>query len=113
MLSDSDIRERLGPIADPAFDPIRHQPRPRRALVLLAILTVLFWIGGLALLVHFERSSPRVANPATGQVARIPGRPAVYLTAKQRYAVGAALVIPLLSTLGVALLAIPRRPPEQ
>ena len=114
MLSDSDIRERLGPLADPASDPSQPQPPSRRrAIAVPALLAVLLWIGGVAILLHFEKTAPHKPNPATDHVARIPGRPSVYVTPDQRYAAGAALAIPLLSTLGVALFAIPRRPPEQ
>jgi hypothetical protein len=114
MLSDSDIRERLGPLSDPASSSPESRPPSRRRIARLAAFAVLLWIAGLALLVHFERTRPRVPDPSSRRVYRVPGYPSsVYLTVKERYAAGAALAVPVLTTVMVALLAIPRRPPEQ
>jgi len=114
MLSDSDIRERLGPLADPGLSPSDNQRPPRRRLAPLAFVALLLWIGGLALLLHYERTAPHRPDPRTGQVCRFTDtRHTVYLTRKQRSIAWGALGIPILGTLGIAFFAIPRRPPEQ
>ncbi len=106
MLSDSDIRERLGPLTDPSPTP-DQTPRRRGGgrIAALAILAVLLWGGGIALLLHLERISPRVPEPASGHVHRFSDtRHTVYFSQKEQYAARAAIGVPLVATLAVAFL---------
>lgn len=106
MLSDSDIRERLGPIDDPALDP-QHPPRSSKpaGLAGFVILVILLWGGGIALLWHLERISPHMPDPPSGHVYRMTDtRHVVYLTARQHYLAWAAIGVPIIATLGTAFL---------
>jgi hypothetical protein len=111
MLSDSNIRETLGPLERPSDPNQPPPPAPRTGLLAgLVVLLVLLWGGGVALILHFERIAPVVPDPATNHVYRFSDtRHAVYLTAGQHYTAYTALVVPLLSTIVVGLFARPRK----
>jgi hypothetical protein len=110
MLSDANIREQLGSLLDPGPDPT---PKPRSRVPLIAILVVLcLWGASLALLIHFDRTAPRIPDPPTGHVYRFNDQHrVVYLTAKQNYSAYTALAIPILATIAVALYATRKEPP--
>lgn len=111
MLSDSDIRERLGPITDPGRAP---DQTPRRAsagrIAALVVLVILLWGVGAAVILHLERVSPRVAEPASGHVFRFTDtRHTVYLTENEQYVAWGALGVPGVVTLAVALFGFRRK----
>jgi hypothetical protein len=111
MLSDSNIRERLGPIADPAQDP-NQSPRTRPAGLIagLVVLVVVLWVAGVAFLFHLEKISPAVYDARTGHIYRFSDKlHTVYFTPNERYAAWSALAIPALSTIAVAFFAF-RKP---
>jgi hypothetical protein len=106
MMSDSDIRERLGPLTEPSPSP--DQSPGRRAgghIAAVAILLLLLWGGGIAVIAHLERISPRVAEPASGHVYRFSdSRHTVYFSQNEQYAAWAGIGIPLVATLGAAFM---------
>lgn len=107
MLSDSDIRERLGPIDDPSLDPQgpSQRRRPAVSIAALVVLLLLLWGGGVALLWHLERISPRVPDPSSGHVYRFTDtRHTVYFTQKEQYAAWGAIGVPIVATLAAAFL---------
>lgn len=112
MLSDSDIRERLGPLSDPAANP---EPPPRRSsgagrVIAAVFLAGLLWAGGLALIRHLERIAPRAPDSASGQINRFSDpHNTVYFTDNQLAIAYAAIGVPLIGTLGLAIYALPRR----
>jgi hypothetical protein len=109
MLSDSDIRERLGPLTDPTPRP-DQTPGPSAGRI--AALVILLWGAGVATIVHLERISPRVPEPAYGHIYRFTDtRHTVYLTAKERYVAWGAVGVPILSTVAVALFGFRRKRP--
>jgi hypothetical protein len=112
MLSNSEIRQRLGPIVDPTPSPEPQSHRPSAGTIAaLVLLVLLLWGGGVVLLLHLERISPTAPDPATGHVYRFTDtRHVVYFNEKERYAEYAAIGVPLLGTIGVAWLALRRRP---
>jgi hypothetical protein len=114
MLSDSDIRERLGPLTDPTNTPDQIPRRPPAGLIAtLAILVVLLWGAGAAAIVHLERISPRVPEPASGHVYRFSDtRHTVYLTATEQYVAWGAIGVPILSTLVVTVFGFWRKKPR-
>ncbi|MFP5228844.1 MAG: hypothetical protein ACLGXA_14590 [Acidobacteriota bacterium] len=114
MLSDSDIRERLGPLTEPEPSPDQN-PRHRAGnlAVRLAILAAVLWGLGIAVLALVERRAPRVPQPATGHVYWFSDSlHTMYLTALQRDLAWAAIAIPALVTLGIGgyFLFRPRAP---
>ncbi len=111
MLSDSDIRERLGPITDPGRTPDQTPRRPSAGrIVALVVLVILLWGAGAAVILHLERVSPRVAEPASGHVYRFSDtRHTVYLTENERYAAWGAIGVPIIGTVGVALFGFRRK----
>jgi hypothetical protein len=115
MLSDSDIRERIGPV-DSAQDP-KQRPRIKRrvgSVVPLFVLCVLLWVGGGAFFFHLARTCPHTRQPAAGRIYRMStGGQTWYLTAQERdRAVGCA-VLPFLGTLALALFRRGRKPPPE
>lgn len=117
MLSDSDIRESLGPLNDPASNPDPTPRRPAAGLVAaLVVLVLLLWGGGAVILWHFARVSPRLPDPRSGHVFRLTDtRHTVYVTEQQRDLAWAAIGVPLVATIGLAFLPRRRRrrkPPE-
>jgi hypothetical protein len=112
MLSDSDIRDRLGPIHDPLQDPHRTPPSKRSVgLIAAVVIVVLLWGGAASLILHLEKISPAKYEPQTGHIYRFTDtRHIVYLTTKERYAAYTALAIPALVTLAVIFYALGRNP---
>ncbi len=113
MLSDSDIRERLGPLTDPSPNPDQN---PRRVsagrIVSLVVLVVVLWGAGVATIRHLERISPRAYEPASGHVFRFTDtRHTVYLTENEQYVAWGALGVPGVVTLAVALFGFRRKRP--
>lgn len=116
MLSDSDIRERLGPITDPSQDPAQKPNRPPPGRIAArVILALLLWGAGIAVIVHLVRISPRSPEPASGHVYRISDtRHAVYVTSKGRDLAWGAAGVPVVGTiLALAGLFRRRKPGEQ
>ena len=113
MLSDSDIRERLGPITDPGRTPDQTPRRPSAGrIAALVVLVILLWGAGAAVIRHLERISPRVYEPASGHVYRFTDtRHTVYLTEKERYVAWGAIGVPIISTIAVALFGFRRKRP--
>jgi hypothetical protein len=112
MLSDSNIRETLGSLERPP-DPNQPPPKPPRTglLVSLLVLLVLIWGGSVALLLHFERSSPSSPDAATNHVARFSDfHRIMYLTPGEQSVAWGALIVPLLSTIAVAIAGFRLRP---
>jgi len=112
MLSDSNIREQLGSLLDPTPDPAQKpRSRPATMIAALVILALCLWGASLALLLHFDRTAPRVPDPPTGKVYRFNDQHrVVYLTAKQNSSAYAALAIPILATLAVGFYATRKKP---
>lgn len=113
MLSDSDIRERLGPIVEPAPDPNQSPGFKHTAgqIAGLALLGVLLWAGGIALLVRLEKICPHIPDARTGHIYRVTDtRRVFYLTADQRTIAGAALGTPVFYTLCFVIFAFSRKP---
>jgi hypothetical protein len=113
MLSDSDIRERLGPFNDSAPDPNQSPGFKHTAgqIAALAILVVLLWVGGIALLVHLEKICPHLPDPRSGHIYRVTDtRRVFYLTVDERYTAIGALGAPLLGTLAFVIFAFSRKP---
>ena len=115
MLSDSDIRERLGPITDPSHTPDQKPKRPApRRIATMVVLALLLWGAGIAVIVHLERISPRVAEPASGHVYRFTDtRHTLYLTGEGRYVAWGALAVPIVGTLALLAGLIQRRKPGE
>jgi hypothetical protein len=115
MLSDSDIRERLGPLTDPTPNPGETPRRsPFGLIATMAVLTILLWAAGLTVIVHLERISPHIAQPISGHVYRFTDTlHSVYLTWKERNLAWVAIGVPVLSTLALALSTLRKRPAEQ
>ena len=114
MLSDSDIRDRLGPILDPApdQDPSTSK-RPRALLAALVVVVVLLWAAGAALLFHFNKTRPHAPDRASGRIYRVSDtRHTLYLTAKERDAAWAAVAVPLLATLVLVAAALRHPKPD-
>jgi protein-S-isoprenylcysteine O-methyltransferase Ste14 len=113
MLSDSDIRERLGPLTEPELTPDQLSRRPSGGrIAALVILVVLLWGAGVATILHLERISPRVPEPVSGHVYRFTDmRHSFYLTARARYVAWGALGVPAAGTLLVALFGFRRKRP--
>jgi hypothetical protein len=114
MLSDSNIRESLGPLDRPP-DPNQPPPSPRRTglFVSLVVLLLVVWGGSVALLLHFERIAPPVADAATNHVARFSDfHRIMYLTPSEHSTAWAALIVPLLSTIAVAIIGFRLKPPS-
>ncbi len=110
MLSDSEIREQLGPFAGPPPEPEPIR-RPAGLIAVLVVLVLCLFGGSIALLVHYVRVSPRIPDPRSGHVYRFTDtRHTVYLTRKQHYTAYAALGVPLLGVVAIALFSRPRRP---
>jgi protein-S-isoprenylcysteine O-methyltransferase Ste14 len=110
MLSDSDIRERLGPLTDPTPRPDQTPGPSAGRIAALVVLVILLWGAGVAVIVHLERTSPRVPEPASGHVYRFSDtRHTVYLTAREHYVAWGAIGVPILSTVGVALFGFRRK----
>ncbi len=106
MLSDSEIRERLGPLTEPSPSP-DQSPRRRAGgkIAAVAILVLLLWGGGIALIAHLERISPRIPEPASGHIYRFSDtRHTVYFSQMAQYAAWAGIGLPLVTTLGIAFL---------
>lgn len=111
MLSDSEIRERLGPLTDPEPPPSDTQPSPMGRVAALLVLVLLLWGGGIALILHLEKISPRVPEPISGHTWRFSDhRRVVYLTSDEHWTADAAIAVPLLSTLAAAFFVRPRKP---
>jgi hypothetical protein len=117
MVSDSEFRERLGPLGDSPQDP-NAGPRyqPAGLIAALVVLVLLLWGSGIALILHFERICPPVYDQPSGHLYYFsdhrPGNPhIVYHTAKEHYTAYAALSVSLLSTKAVAFYALSRRKP--
>jgi hypothetical protein len=113
MMSDSDIRERLGPLVDPTLDPDQIPRRTPHGLIAALVVLVLCLFGGsIALLLHYQRTAPHQPDPPSGHVYRITDtRHTIFLTKKQHYIAYAALATPILATIAVALFATRRRKP--
>ncbi|HEX4309848.1 MAG TPA: hypothetical protein VHZ25_07455 [Acidobacteriaceae bacterium] len=114
MLSDSNIRESLGPLDRPP-DPNQPPPSPPRTglLVSLVVLLVLVWGGSVALLFHFERTSPSAPDAATHHVARFSDfHRIMYLTPGEQSVAWGALIVPLLGTIAVAIAGFRLKPPS-
>jgi hypothetical protein len=112
MLSDSDIRERLGPIGDPSPTPDPTLRPSAGRIAALVVLVVVLWGAGVAVILHLERISPRVPEPAWGHVYRFTDtRHTVYLTAGERDVAWGAMGVPVVGTLAVALFGFRRKRP--
>jgi len=114
MLSDSDIRERLGPLSDPDSnpDPTPHRPSAGR-IAALAILVLLLWGSGIALIWHLARVSPHAPDSPSGHVFRLTDtRHTVYLTEKQWGMTWGAIGVPFVATIGVAFFSRRRKRPD-
>jgi hypothetical protein len=112
MLSDSNIREELGPIGDRPPDPAQ-KPRslPVTMIATLVVLTLCLWGGSIALLLHFEKVAPALPDPRTGHVYRFNDQHrVVYLTAKQNYSAYSALAVSVLATLAAGVCATRKKP---
>ena len=78
----------------------------------LVILVLLLWGAGVAVILHLERISPRVYEPASGHVFRFTDtRHTVYLTENEQYVAWGALGVPAVVTLAVALFGFRRKRP--
>jgi hypothetical protein len=112
MLSDANIREDLGPIADPAQDPNRKPPSKRNAgLIAALVVVVLLWAAAAALIHHLEKISPAVYEPQTGHIYRFSDMlHTVYLTPNEQRVAYTALAIPALATLAVIFYVLLRKP---
>jgi hypothetical protein len=112
MLSDSNIREHLGPLVDPPPDPAQKpRSRPATLIATLVVLALCLWGGAAGLLLHFEKVAPAVPDPRSGHVYRFNDQHrVVYLTAKQNYSAYSALAIPILATLAVGFFATRKKP---
>jgi len=115
MLSDSDIRERLGPLTDPTQNPDQKPRKPASGRVAaLVILALVLWGAGIAVIVHLERISPRVAEPASGHVYRFTDmRHTRYLTEGGSYLAWGAVGVPIVGTIVVLVPLFRRRKPGQ
>jgi len=114
MLSDSDIRERLGPLEPPSTPDPTPRSRSASLIAFLAVLVVLLWGAGIGLVVHLERISPHVYDSRSGHIYRFTDTlHTVYLTPKERYIAWSAVGLPLLGTLALVLFVLPRRPAEE
>jgi hypothetical protein len=111
MLSDSDIRERLGPLTDPSSTPDQDPRRKGIGLVAaVVVFVVALWVGGIALIGHLEGISPKVAEPSSGHVyAFSDTRHKVYLTQNEEHMAWAALGVPLVATLGAVFMVLWRK----
>ena len=113
MLSDSELRERLGPLG-PLQDP-DPPPRPVALFAALIVLLLLFWGGSIALILHLDGICPPVYDAPSGHIYYFcdhrPGNPhIVYHTANEHYTVYGALAASILTTLGVIIFALARKP---
>jgi len=112
MLSDREIREILGPVPETETEPRAISAAPRKNrwhLVLggLGAVGVVLWGAGIALILHFERSSPGQPNVRTGQIYRFNDPfSVVYLTARQHLLVDTALIVLPLVTILLVVAAI-------
>jgi hypothetical protein len=114
MLSDSDIREHLGPIPDPnpGPNPNRRRSSGNRIATLVGLVIVL-WIAGIALILHLESISPTAADPASGHVYWFSDSiHTVYLTAQERNTAWGAVAVPAGVTILLLLVGLLRKPPE-
>lgn len=118
MLSDRDIREVLleDPAGTIAEKPEESPPRKRspRMIGVLVVLVVALWGGGIAVVLHLEKTSPHLPDPQNGHIYRFSDhRNVVYLTATQHWlANGSLLVLPAI-TVGLGLAARRRKPGSQ
>ena len=115
MLSDSELRERLGPLGPPQ-DP-DPPSRPVALFSSLVVLVLLLWGGSVALILHLDRICPPVYEAASGHIYYFcdhrPGNPhIVYHTTDEHYTVYGALAVSILTTLGVIIFALARKPTQ-
>ncbi|HVT99988.1 MAG TPA: hypothetical protein VHE33_20990 [Acidobacteriaceae bacterium] len=111
MLSDSEIRERLGPLNDPAPNPDKNPRGPSAArIVALVVLVLVLWGAGVAVILHLERISPALYDARSGHVYRLSDtRHVAYLTQNQSYVAWGAIGVPAVVTLVVAFLGFRRK----
>jgi hypothetical protein len=110
MLSDSEIRERLGPL-NPPPNPDENPRGPSAGkIVALVVLVLVLWGAGVAVILHLERISPAVYDARSGRVYRLSDtRHVVYLTQNESYVAWGAVGVPAVVTLVVALFGFRRK----
>jgi hypothetical protein len=112
MLSDREIREMLGPLEETGAEPESKNAAPRKnpwqlILGMVAVVGLALWGTGIALILHFEKTSPNEPNTRTGQIYRFNDPfSVVYLTARQHVLVDAALIVLPLVTILIVVAAI-------
>jgi len=111
MLSDRDIRERLGPLASGGAEAEPEPPPKRHAgrwtLSLLAAAALVLWSAGIALILHFERTAPHQPDARTSQIYRFNDPfSIVYLSAQQHALVDGALIVLPVVTILIVIAAV-------
>ena len=82
--------------------------------MVLVIFVVILWGVGIGAIVHLERTSPQVPDPASGHIRWFSDSLHTrYLTQKGNYLAWGAVVVPALATLALAAFAVFRpKPPD-
>lgn len=122
MLSDRDIRERLGPLPETGAEPKSQNAAVNRSLRqwivgVLGSMGVALWGGGIALILHFESSAPHQPNLQTGQIHRFNDPfSVIYLTARQHTLVESVMIVLPVMTIIIVIGAVAtfgRKPPPE